>query len=123
MKALESKQIKTATVEKDKDRIESFDGREGNSRAVICHCEGKLSAHTNNSALIAGTIDTVTKGFGRGFVAEMRLMLMETSLQVYTAALGKHKCSLLEIYTKGGSWQIALISPGKCYLNEASSCE
>lgn len=51
-------------------------------------------------------------------------MLTENSFQIYVAAQGEHKGSLLEIQNiKGGNRQIGLIRDRRCYLNEAYSSE
>lgn len=99
MKALESQQMQKATAGEDKEKMERFDGgEEGNSRAISASVRGSYPPHTSRSALIAGTVGTVIKkSFEQGFLVEMRLMLMETSFQIYAAAQGKHKDTLLEI--------------------------
>lgn len=98
MKALESQRMQKATGE-DKERIERFDGgEEGNSRAISASVRGSYPPHTSRSTLIAGTVGTtIKKSFEQGFLVEMRLMLMEASFQIYAAAQGKHKDTLLEI--------------------------
>lgn len=62
MKALETQQMKTATEDEDKERMEIFDGGwRRKQQSSISHCEGKPTTHSSHSALLAGTIGTVKK--------------------------------------------------------------